>query len=75
MRIRIQFKKIVNKLHQEEFSGVEKDKKDCSKVKTLDLTQIYLQLRYDQFAVFLSFFQFFPQIFTSWIWVQIQDGK
>ena len=34
--------KIFNKLPYSEFVGVEKDKKNCSKVTTMELVQIYL---------------------------------
>ena len=44
MRIRIQLKNLCNKFPYKEFSWVEKDKKDCSRVKktTMELVKIYL---------------------------------
>ena len=44
MRIRIQIYNITgsNKLPDKEFSWIEKDKTDCSKVETMEVVQIYL---------------------------------
>ena len=59
MRIRIQLNKISNKLRYKEYSGVEKDEKDCSKVKNHGADPTLL-------TNFLAFLKFFPQIFHFW---------
>ena len=62
MRIRIQLNKISNKLHYKEYSGVEKDEKDCSKVKNHGADPTLLTIMTN----FLAFLKFFPQIFHFW---------
>ena len=69
MRIWIQLKLICKTLPYEEFSGVEKDKKDCSKVKNHGPDPNLLTIKTN----FLSFFSFFPPIFPFWI--RFQEGK
>ena len=62
MRIRIQLNKISNKLRYKEYSGVEKDEKDCSKVKNHGADPTLLTIMTN----FLAFLKFFPQIFHFW---------
>ena len=71
LRIRIQLKKICNKLPYEDSSGVESDKKIAQKLKTMELVLIYLNVFHTITITtnFFTVFLFFPQIFSSWIWI------
>ena len=58
--------KNVFKLPYEEFSWVEKDKKDCWKLKTMELVQIYLiflKIFWQLLWISLHFFSFFLILF------------
>ena len=75
MRIRILLNKMYNKLPYEEFSGVEKDKQYCSKVKkkNMALIQIYLQFR--QISFFLSISSVFNSNFFLDSDLQLKSGS
>ena len=66
MQIQIMLLKNVFKLPYEEFSWVEKDKKDCWKLKTMELVQIYLiflKIFWQLLWISLHFFSFFLILF------------
>ena len=79
LRIRIQLlfecgsgsslNKFVKKSPYEEFYGVEKDEKDCSKVKTMELVQIYFEI-FNKFTIIANFLACFLFLFLKF---SIQD--